>query len=377
MLNPVLRNGAAALVGPCLDSRAIRPPRPHRRRRAPSAALLLAALILRGLLDTATFADEPRPLRICASTTDLASLAAEVGGRRVDAIAFGTGAEDPHELEIKPSFATQLEAADLFLQVGLGIENAWLGRLMASVRNEAVKPGGAGNLNLGVGVTPLEGDAARSKAGSYHEDGNPHYLLDPVEGLKAAASIRNRLSQLRPEWKGEFDANFARFQLRLGSLLVGEECAKQDDLLALAAQWAKLKPGPELDQFLAVHKLGGWLGALAKFRGRPIVGDHDLWPYFARRTGLTITGYLEPDPGVPPTTKHLQALVERMKEHRVRLILTAPYFDQRHVRFVAEKTGARVLPMAHQTGARSGTSTYTEMLRFNLGQLIEALAATP
>ncbi|MBL9138820.1 MAG: zinc ABC transporter substrate-binding protein [Verrucomicrobiales bacterium] len=365
---------------PCVSPRGSRADR-HTDRRSLGVlihpARVLAVLLYLSFATVTAVGAEPKILRVCASTTDLASLASEVGGRRVEIFCFGSGPEDPHELELKPSFTRQLDAADLYLQVGLGIENAWLGRLMATVRNESVKPGGPGNLNIGQGVTPLEGESARGKVGSYHEEGNPHYLLDPLEGLKAASAIRDRLARLRPAWKGEFEANYERFRLRLGSLLVGEECAKQDDVLVLVATFERLKPGPELDQFLTAHKLGGWLGTMARFRGRAVVGDHDLWPYFARRTGLTVAGYLEPDPGVPPTTKHLQALVVRMKQEKAHHILTAPYFDQRHVGFVAEKSGARILPMAHQAGARPGTSTYLEMLTLNFGQLIEAFTSAP
>lgn len=377
MVHPVPQDWRVSLHARWPEADARRPS----NRWSPGTLLRRAlsfAAILHCLGSVATGAEsKPGTLRVCASTTDLASLASEVGGRRVEVYCLGTGTDDPHELELKPSFTRQLDAADLYLQVGLGIENAWLERLMATVRNASIKPGGPGNLNIGHGVTPLEGEAARAKPGSYHEDGNPHYLLDPIEGLRAAATIREALIRFRPEWKAEFDANLGQFCLRLGSLLVGEECARRDDVIELARKFETLRPGPELEGFLSEHKLGGWLGALARFRGRPVVGDHDLWPYFARRTGIAVAGYLEPDPGVPPTTRHLRSLVERMRQDRVQLILTAPYFDQRHVKFVADQTGARVVPMAHQTGARPGTSTYLEMLSLNFQRLIDALRQVP
>jgi ABC-type Zn uptake system ZnuABC Zn-binding protein ZnuA len=97
---------------------------------------------------------------------------------------------------------------------------------------------------------------------------------------------------------------------------------------------------------------GGIVGMLSPHRGAKVVGDHDLWPYFARRYGLEIVGYLEPSPGVPPTTKHLGELIGEMKDAGVRVVLTEPYFDQRHGRFVSERTGTKVVPMAHQSGGR-------------------------
>ncbi len=312
-------------------------------------------------------------LRVCASTPDVESLVREVGGRRVAVHCFSKGPEDPHEIELKPSFSRELDRADLYVQVGLGIENAWLNRLMGTVRNEAVKPGKPGNLNLGAGVRPLEGEAGRSVAGSYHEEGNPHYLLDPVEGLKAARAIQERLAALRPAWAGEFATNYQAFRLAVGTALVGEACARQDDVEELALEFEALETAEAREAFRRKHALGGWLGELAGYRGRKIVGDHDLWPYFARRNGLEVLGYLEPSPGVPPTTKHLGELVEAMRREKVGVLLTAPYFEARHPRWVAEWTGARVVPMAHQTGGRKGTGTYLEMLRHNYAELLLAL----
>ncbi len=95
------------------------------------------------------------PLRLCVSTPDLASIAKEVGGNWVSIFCFSTGPQDPHEIEIRPGFAKELEAAHLYLQAGLGLENAWLKDLMRPVKNSAIKPGGAGNVNAGFDVRAL------------------------------------------------------------------------------------------------------------------------------------------------------------------------------------------------------------------------------
>ncbi|MCC6232029.1 MAG: zinc ABC transporter substrate-binding protein [Verrucomicrobiales bacterium] len=330
--------------------------------------LRVAAVLLTGLA-----AQAAAVLNVCTSTPDLESLAKEVGGARVRVVCFSSGPEDPHEIELKPSFSRELEKADLYLQVGLGLENAWLERLMQTVKNAGVKPGQPGNLNLSQGVRLLEGEEGRPQPGSFHEEGNPHYLLDPLEGLKAARAIRDRLATLRPEWREEFGRNHAALALRLGTLMVGAACAASDDVEKLLLEWEGLKTPAETKAFQERHALGGWMAALAAYRGKAFVGDHDLWPYFARRTGLTVLGYLEPSPGVSPTTPHLQGLIGRMKESKTTLVLMAPYFDGRHAEFVAKRTGARVVGMAHQTGGRPGTASYVDMVTFNMGNLLKGL----
>ena len=123
--------------------------------------------------------------------------------------------------------------------------------------------------------------------------------------------------------------------------------------------------------------LEGWLGQ-SFARGRTMaVADHDLWPYFARRFLVDVVGFLEPKPGVPPTTRHLGLLVEAMKARQVGLVLTAPYYDPRHAAFVAESTGARVVALVHQCGAKPGVPDYLAAIEWNVRALAAAAAAPP
>jgi ABC-type Zn uptake system ZnuABC Zn-binding protein ZnuA len=113
------------------------------------------------------------------------------------------------------------------------------------------------------------------------------------------------------------------------------------------------------------------------YSGAKAVADHNLWPYFARRFGISLAGFLEPKPGLSPTTRHLQALVERMKSEGISVILTSPYFDIRHAEFVSKQTRAKIVPLAHQVGARPGTDDYIKMIDYNVKQLGMALGGRP
>ena len=84
---------------------------------------------------------------------------------------------------------------------------------------------------------------------------------------------------------------------------------------------------------------------------------------------------LEPIPGVPPTTSHLSTVIERMRAEQIGVVLTIAYYDPRYARFVTDKTGAAVVPIAHQVGARPGTDDYLSMTDYNVKQLAAALDA--
>jgi len=75
-------------------------------------------------------------------------------------------------------------------------------------------------------------------------------------------------------------------------------------------------------------------------------------------------------------TRHLQSIIEMMRRRKVRLLLTASYYDPRHARFVAEKTGATILRMANQTGAVPDTNNYLDTCAYNVRQVVQALASS-
>lgn len=315
------------------------------------------------------------PIRVAATVPELGSLVREVGGDEVSVTVFAKGPEDPHFVEAKPSFVKTLSQADLYIQLGMNIEVGWAPVLLQNARNGKVLPGAPGHLDASTAVTPLEvptGPVDRSM-GDVHPSGNPHYLLDPLNGLKVAQLIRDKLSELRPGKRQYFAERYDAFRQRLSRALVGEALAQKYDIERLALLYEQDRLGSFLKQQGEERSLGGWLGVLLPHYRTRVVDDHNVWPYFARRFGIQVIGHMEPLPGVPPTTKHLSELIERMQAEHVRVVMTLAYYDPRHARFVSERTGALVAPLAHQVGAREGTDDYLSMFDYNVRQLVAAL----
>ena len=48
-----------------------------------------------------------------------------------------------------------------------------------------------------------------------HESGNPHYLLDPIEGIRVGKMILDRLIALVPTQQETLQENFITFRQRL------------------------------------------------------------------------------------------------------------------------------------------------------------------
>ena len=317
---------------------------------------------------------------VIVSTTDLKGILEAISGETIELHSFGKGNQDPHDLDILPSYVREMNDADLWVQVGNGIEAAWYPNLIRNANNPDILDGAEGFMDVSLGVTPLEGIVGDILGAGHnsgvHEAGNPHYLLDPIEGIRVAESVTRRLSKMLPDQAAEFVGNFEKFHDQLASALIGEALAERHDVVQIADMYMAGTLEAYLEQQGHGVALQGWLGELQAHRGTVVVGDHDLWPYFSRRIGLGVLGYFEPEPGIPPTTKHLQALIAQMKTQSVKIILSAPYFDKRHATFVSDNTGAVVLPMCHQTQARPGTETYFDMVRHNMETIIMGLKKT-
>jgi ABC-type Zn uptake system ZnuABC Zn-binding protein ZnuA len=339
----------------------------------PTLRYLLVAL---SMLTAAPAAAEP--LRVVATVPELGALVRAVGGDLVSVTVLAKPTEDAHFVEAKPSYVKALSEADLYVQVGLDLEAGYAPVLLNGARNPHLLAGQPGHVDASRAIAPLDvptGQVDRSM-GDVHPAGNPHYLLDPLNGLKVAALLRDELTALRPAEGAAFAANYERFRQQLDDALVGPALASKygGEKLARLAEYGKLLPF--LQQQGDAAALGGWLGALAPYRGVKAVDDHPIWTYFAHRFGIDIVGHLEPKPGVPPTTRHLQEIVELMKADHVPLVLAASYYDPRHADFVAAQTGAQVVRMANQVGSRPGTDEYVGMIGYDVDQVVAALRGT-
>src|SRR5712671_2693934 len=139
-------------------------------------------------------------LNVIATTEDLASIAAEVGGDHITVESIAKGYQDPHFVEAKPSFILKLQKADILILVGRELEIGWLPPLITQSRNSKIQVGADGYLDASLQAQILEvpnGQVTRAE-GDVHPLGNPHYWMDPENGKIIAKEIFDRLVKLRP-----------------------------------------------------------------------------------------------------------------------------------------------------------------------------------
>jgi zinc/manganese transport system substrate-binding protein len=278
-------------------------------------------------------------LRVVTSTTDLWDIARQVGGRRVVAKHIGQGYQDPHFIEAKPSFVLDLAKADVWAFVGLDLEIGWMPLLLDGARNPKIRPGGSGYVDVSKVIPVIDvptGIIDRSQ-GDVHALGNPHYWLDPSNGRRIAWLFRDKFTQLDPSGATEYTANAKDFENRLG-----------------AAEQA-------------------WARDLAVIKDKPVVAWHTSWRYFAVYTGMSIAGFIEPKPGVPPSPAHLAGLIATMKRTGAKAIVMEPFYSRKTADFVGSKTEATVLVLPSSVGGVKGVDDYISLIRFNVTKLAAAV----
>jgi len=299
-----------------------------------SLALLLASLQVPP-------AQAAGKIQIVTATSDLAALAQEVGGDRVEVESIARGYQDPHFVEAKPSFLLKLRKADLLVVVGLELEIGWLPPLINQSGNPRIQVAAPGYFDASRFAEILEiprGIVTRAE-GDVHPLGNPHYWLDPANGQRIAKGIADKLSEMRPADASYFEQRYQAFTKRL----------------------------QEEDQ--------KWVAEMKPYAGRKVVTYHRSWPNFAKHFDLDVVGYIEPRPGIPPTPSHTLELIQLMKRENIKVIMVEPYFDLKTPKAIARDTGAQVVVMMPSVGGEKEITDYFKLFDYDIALLKKAFDA--
>lgn len=300
-------------------------------------------------------------LRVLATTSIVADVAAAVGGERVTVSALVPRGVDPHAFEPTPQDVAQVSKAHLIAANGFGLE-AFLEDLLTNA-------GGAPVVYVSDGIEPIEahedeagphadegeveppagGDAhdeAEKGAEDHPEHGgfDPHTWMDPQGVMAWVANLQSAFTALDPGGRAEYARNAQAYLEQLEAL-----DAEIETLLA------RLPP-----------------------ESRQLVTDHEEFGYFARRFEFGIVGAVIPasSSAAEPSAQDLAALETAIRSLGVRAVFVSSVVSPALARQVAEDTGVQLVSLyAHSLSAADGPApTYLEMMRYDARLIAEALA---
>jgi zinc/manganese transport system substrate-binding protein len=291
-----------------------------------------SAIVLIALFISATPAFAK--VNVVATLPWIGSVANEIGKEQVEVATLVKPNQDPHLVEARPSMILATRKADILMYNGLDLEIGYLPILIESSRNPNIQPGKPGNFDCSHFVTVLEKPVSVDRSmGDVHPLGNPHYHYSPARILSVAEGMAAALSVLDPPHADAYKANLATFREKVR--------AKQKEWSALPT------------------------------KGRRFIAYHKLFEYLASDFGFTITAYVEPKPGIPPSAGYIERLIETIRQSRPNGILTTPIYGRKEVDFLTQKTGVRGIVIPNDVGAVPGAKDWFSFMDQTLSALVK------
>ncbi len=254
-------------------------------------------------------------IKVVVTYPYIGDLTQKIGGDQVEVFVLGKGTEDPHFIVPKPSFIAKLRGADIVIINGAGLEIGFIPILIQQANNPRIQTSkGFLDLSQHVHLIEVPTNVSRSE-GDIHPEGNPHFALDPHNIPFLAGAIKAKLCDLDAKNSQEYEKRFTGFR----------------------KQWDE--------------KTKEWEHKLSVVKGKRVIQYHQLFNYFLSTYHLSLLGTIEPKPGIPPTARHIEELIEEAKSQKVDFILQDVYHEKRSAQFVAGKIGAKYVLFPHDIGA--------------------------
>jgi zinc/manganese transport system substrate-binding protein len=276
-------------------------------------------------------------LRVFACEPEWGALTRELGGSLVDVTVATTAAQDPHQIQARPSLIARMRSADLVVCTGAELEIGWLPVLLQQSGNARVQPGQPGFFAAADQVRKLEVPTTLDRAaGDVHAAGNPHIQLDPRNIAAVATALAARLQQVDAAHAPEYAQRSAAFGQR----------------------WQQA--------------LARWSSQAAPLRGLPAVSQHKAYAYLYDWLGIREVAVLEPKPGVEPSASHLQGVLSQLKATPARMVLYSSYQDNRPAEWLGRNAGIPVVMIPFTVGGSDKASDLTGLFDDIVARLLAA-----
>ena len=367
---------------------------------------------------------EPTQIEVVTTSNIVADWVENVGGEHVDVFSLLPVGGDPHTFQPGARDVARIADADIVLSIGLGLEGGWLNDLL---KNAAADPDSI--VETGEIVEPIEFAEGHAEEVELLE-GISHVVdeveegeISPKEGLE---EIKELLAEDGEEEEGddhEGEEELPSMVLEIitkvdGGQMKGEDAIKAIEGLTsegedeheghghgledphywfdplrvklvvndIAARLSVLNPGrgdmsrANADAYNSkLDELHAWteqqIGMVPEDR-RLLVTSHDSYGYFANLYGFEIVGVvLSGTTDVEPSAGDLADLVEEVKESGVQVVFGETTVSERLAIAVARESGAELVRLySGSLGPKgSGAATYIEMMRTNVGRIVEGL----
>ena len=390
-----------------------------------SATPIPAVLPATPTSETVSETMESEPISVVVTTNIVADWVKNIGGEHVDVFSLVPVGADPHTFQPGAQAVARVADADLVLSIGLGLEESWLHDLLENAARDE-----SAIVELGEIIEPIEFASTHAEEvelleGISHivhevEDGeiSPEEGLDEVKELVAsieemeeeegehageeelpehvmeivaevedgsmgAEEAIEELEHLAEEGEGEHeghghgvhDPHFWFDPLRV-KIAVNDIAARLSELDPDRADTLSANASAYNEQLDELHAWTEGQTDLVPNDRKLLVTSHDSLGYFANLYGFEVVGViLSTTTEVEPSASDLAELIHEIEEYSVPAVFGETTVSERLAETVAAESGAKVVRLySGSLGPEdSGAATYLEMIRTNVGRIVEAL----
>lgn len=261
-------------------------------------------------------------IKVVTTTTIIYDLVKEIGKDKVTIDYIARGDQDPHFVEVLPSYMIKIKKADILFKIGMDLE-LWVNQLIDGSRNENLK---VVDLSSEIQKKEIPNFKTDASHGDVHPFGNPHYWLDPENAKVMAKEICEALSAADNQNSAIYKKNYDGYINLLNS------------------------------------KISEWQKKMSKLNGSSLIFFHSSWVYFADRYGLNIAGYVEPKPGISPSPSHNAELVKLIKSKNLKYIVMENFYSDSAPKQLADITGIKIIKVPTAVYGETGIETYIQMM---------------
>lgn len=303
--------------------------------------LIIASLLLSACQANQSAQAPGGGIKVLAVETFLADIAQNIAGERLEVDSLIPIGVDPHAFEPTPQDIARISEADLLIINGAGVEE-WLGKTFESAG------GTSSTVEASAGLTSRtarEGEEVIHKEEeSAHEQGDPHFWLDPLSVVRYVENIRDGLIQVDPQGKDVYTRNADAYITQL-------------------------------------KELDGWIQEQVRqvpADRRLMVTNHESFGYFADRYDFKIIGTVIPSvsSSASPSAQQLARLVDTIRAANAPAIFLETGSSPQLANQLASETGIKVVTglQTHSiTYSKGDAPTYIEMMRLNTRLIVDAL----
>ena len=349
----------------------------HSPIRAPKLRWFATALMV-AIVAIAVGCSEPATDPTAASATESISIVATsniigewvsiVAGDRAEVFNLVPAGVDPHAFRPGARDIAQVAEADLVFAVGISLEQGWLSDL---VENAAADHDGV--IELGQRVDPLEFSFEAADDHDEEDDEND----EEEEGVQHEEDDVEIHHEDDGHGHGKFDPHFWFDPERV--IVTVRQIAKE---LAATDPASADYYNANRDTYIAqIQDLDTWIVdqvATIDDHDRLLVTTHDSFGYFAARYGFDVAGVIIPGGGteLERSPQELVELVEEVEEQGATVVFAEAQLSDRLANTLAREAGIEIIGGLY-TGSLGGddsnAATYIDMMRTNVGIIVEAL----